>query len=316
MTSQTRQDQRSRRVRGRIRPTKPPMPARIAAVLAALALFLTGCGGSGDEDKTITLGVVPSWTADLATIHVYRNILEKNGYTVEIKEFSDLAPVYAGIAEGDLDVMSAEPERTQKDYWDEYGDRMEDFGAYYDDARLFLAVPDYVADVQSVDDLAGRQDEFGGKVIGIEAGAGISELTKNEVFPAYGLDDGYELVLSSTTAMLAELKKSIDAQEPIVVTLWTPYWASQVMPLRRLEDPKGAYGDPEGVHTLAREGFSDDFPEVAEMMKDFTFDDKEFGTLMDAMANEYGPGKEQEAVQAWLDENPDFASNLEKHLND
>jgi glycine betaine/proline transport system substrate-binding protein len=295
---------------------------RLGIALGVAALGLTaacgsddggGSGGSGDGGGgggEITLGIIPSWTDGLSTAYLWKNILEGEGYTVKIQELSEPAPLYTGVANGDVDVYpSAWPEVTHASYMDQYGDQIEDVGTYYDEAKLTLAVPEYT-DISSIEDLTGNADQFNGRIVGIESGAGLTEVTKNSVMPEYGLDSDYELVTSSTTAMLAELKKATDNNQDIVVTLWRPFWANNEFPVKDLEDPKGALGEPEGLHELARTGFSEDFPDVAEMMSNMKLDDEQYGTLEDMVVNEYGEGKEEEAVQAWLDENPDFVDSL------
>jgi glycine betaine/proline transport system substrate-binding protein len=229
-------------------------PMRLGVAMTALAMVATACGGSdsGSEgDKSITMGVIPGWTDETATTGLLKDILEDNGYTVEVTELSDNAPMYTALSNGDIDILSsAWPELTHKSYMDRFGDDIEDIGVYYEGATSFLAVPEY-SDLQSIEDLPGRADEFGGKIIGIEPGAGLTKMTQESVIPAYGLDSEYELVLSSTAAMLTELQKATEAEEPIVVTLWKPFWANLAFPVRALEDPKGAYGEPEDLHVLA-----------------------------------------------------------------
>jgi glycine betaine/proline transport system substrate-binding protein len=151
---------------------------------------------------------------------------------------------------------------------------------------------------------------FDGRIVGIEPGAGLTRTTKDSVMPAYGLTDSYELVESSTTAMLAELEGAVGAEEDIVVTLWRPFWAYSQFPMKDLEDPEGSLGEPEGLHNLARAGFSDDCSEVAELMGDFELTDEQYGTLENLVVNEYGEGKYAEAVDAWFEENPDVAETL------
>lgn len=292
-------------------------PWRLGVAVTALALAVAGCGGSGasgDGDKTVTMGVIPGWTDQTSTTYLLKDVLEDNGYTVEVQKLSDNAPMYTALSNGDIDILSsAWPERTHKSYMERYGDDIEDIGTYYEGATSFLAVPEY-SDIQSIDELPSHADELGGMITGIEAGAGLTEMTKEDVIPAYGLDSAFELRLSSTAAMLTELSKAIEAKEPIVVTMWKPFWANLTYPIRPLEDPKNAYGEPEDLHVLARDGFSQDFPEVASMLKNFKLADKEFGTLEDMVVNDFGEGQEEKAVAAWLKKNPEFATALEKHL--
>jgi glycine betaine/proline transport system substrate-binding protein len=294
---------------------------RVAAGLAALALTATACGGGGSEAEdsgsggsggggTITLGIIPSWTDGLSTAYLWKDVLEQEGYTVEIQDVADAAPLYAGVANGDIDVYpSAWPEVTHQSYMKQYGDDLEDLGAYYDQAKLTFAVPEYT-DVASIADLQGKEQMFDGRIVGIEPGAGLTEVTKESVIPEYGLGDSYELVTSSTTAMLAELRKATNSQEDIVVTLWRPFWANSEFPVKDLEDPKEALGPAEGLHAIATKGFSEEFPQVAEMMGNFKLSDEEYGALENMVVNEFGEGKEAQAVDAWLKEHPDFVQSL------
>ncbi|MDF2561043.1 MAG: glycine/betaine transporter substrate-binding protein [Microbacterium sp.] len=286
----------------------------IAAIGAAGALALSGCasdgaggtielgGGGGDSggggDKgTITLGFLPSWTDGLSTAYLLQDQLEKIGYDVELKTLTEAGPLYTGLAQGDVDLFpSAWPEVTHAEYMKTYGDSIEDLGTYYDNARLTIAVPEY-SELTSIEDLAGA--DLGGKIYGIEPGAGLTAQTQ-KMLPAYGLDSEYELVTSSTAAMLTELKSATEKKEDIVVTLWRPFWANEAFPVKDLEDPKGAMGKAEGLHFLGTKGFAEEFPEAAELIDQIKLDDEQYGALEDLVVNEYGEGKEADAVDEWL----------------
>lgn len=267
-------------------------------------------GGSAAEDsEPIVLGYIPSWTDGLSTAYLLENQLEAAGYTVEHQELSEAAPLYTGLAQGDVQIYpSAWPEVTHADYMDEYGDSIEDLGTYYDNAKLTFAVPEYT-DIDSIADLADNVDMFGGQIIGIEPGAGLTGVTKDSVMPTYGLDEDYTLVESSTTAMLAELQSAVDAEEDIVVTLWRPFWANSAFPVKDLEDPEGALGEAEGLHFLATDGFSDDYPEVADWISQIKLSDEEYGSLEDTVVNEY-EGDPAGGVEAWLEANPDVLPSI------
>lgn len=287
----------------------------IAAIGAAGALALSGCasdgaggtielggggsaGGGGDKG-TITLGFLPSWTDGLSTAYLLQDQLEKIGYDVELKTLTEAGPLYTGLAQGDVDVFpSAWPEVTHAEYMKTYGDSIDDLGTYYDNARLTIAVPEY-SDLETIDDLAGA--DLGGKIYGIEPGAGLTAQTQ-KMLPAYGLDSQYELVTSSTAAMLTELKSATEKKQDIAVTLWRPFWANDAFPVKDLEDPKGAMGEAEGLHFLGTKGFADEFPEAAELIEQIVLDDEQYGSLEDLVVNEYGEGREAEAVDAWLEE--------------
>lgn len=283
----------------------------ITALGAVAALTLAGCssdgsGGtsdsdSGDDKGTITLGFLPAWTDGLSTAYLLQNQLEKIGYDVEMKTLTEAGPLYTGLAQGDVDIYpSAWPELTHASYMEEYGDDIEDLGTYYENAKLTIAVPEY-SELNSIEDLKGMGDQFDGKIIGIEPGAGLTAQTE-AMIPAYGLEDEYELITSSTAAMLTELKTATDAQEDLVVTLWRPFWANETFAMKDLEDPMGAMGEPEGLHFLGTAGFAEENPEAAELIEQIMLDDAQYGALEDLVVNEYGEGNEAEAVDAWLDE--------------
>lgn len=287
----------------------------ILALGAVASLALAGCasgnqteGGSGSDGEslgTITLGFLPSWTDGLSTAYLLEDQLEKIGYTVELEELTEAGPLYAGLAQGDVDIFpSAWPELTHASYMEQYGDSIEDLGAYYDNAVLTIAVPEYV-DIDSIEDLAGNADRFGGQIFGIEPGAGLTRQTQESMIPEYELESEYSLVTSSTAAMLTELDTAISAERDIVVTSWRPFWANEAYGLKDLEDPLGAMGEPEALHFLATSGFAAEYPEAAELIAGIQLDDEQYGSLEDMVVNEYGEGREAEAVDAWLEANPD-----------
>ncbi|MFF0910755.1 glycine betaine ABC transporter substrate-binding protein [Microbacterium enclense] len=287
------------------------------ALGAVGALTLAGCasgnqadGGSGDggDRGTITLGFLPSWTDGLSTAYLLEDQLEKLGYSVEMQTLTEAGPLYTGLAQGDVDIYpSAWPELTHKSYMDTYGDDIEDLGAYYDNAKLTIAVPSYV-DIDSIEDLAANVDRFEGRIYGIEPGAGLTAQTQDSMLPGYGLDGQFELVTSSTAAMLTELDNAIAAQEDIAVTLWRPFWANDAYDVKDLEDPQGLMGDPEALHFLGTAGFAEQYPDAAELIAGIQLDDEQYGALEDLVVNEYGEGREAEAVDAWLEQYPDAFS--------
>ena len=300
-----------------MRKTTRILTVAAAGVAASLALAgcatdgaggttgLTGGGSSGGGDKgTITLGFLPSWTDGLSTAYLLQDQLEKLGYDVEMKTLTEAGPLYAGLAQGDVDVFpSAWPEITHAEYMKKYGEDIEDLGTYYDNAKLTIAVPEY-SDIDSIEDLTGAGAQFGGRIVGIEPGAGLTAQTQ-KMLPAYGLEGEYQLVTSSTAAMLTELKAATEKQEDIVVTLWRPFWANDAFPVKDLEDPKGAMGEAEGLHFLGTAGFAEEFPEAAALIEKIMLDDAQYGALEDLVVNEFGEGREADAVDAWLEEHGD-----------
>ena len=293
-------------------------PLRSIALAAVAALALTGaaaCGGDDADtdadaavDKTITVGYM-AWDEAIAASYLWSNILEAEGYEVELKNV-EAGIVYQGLADGNIDLfLDGWLPQTHADYWEKYGSKIEKIGVWYDNASLSIAVPAYVDGVNSLADLAGKADLFDSEIIGIEPGAGLTTATQDKVIPTYGLDGKWKLRTSSTPAMLAALDGAIADQKPIVVTLWHPHWAYAKYQLKDLTDPQKTLGGAEEVTILARQGFSTDFPEAAGMLKKFQMTDQQLGSLEDLVFNVH-KNDEEKAVEEWLKANPDYLGTL------
>ncbi|QBI20188.1 glycine betaine ABC transporter substrate-binding protein [Egibacter rhizosphaerae] len=249
------------------------------------------------------------WEENIANTFLWVEILEREGYEASEEQY-DVAPTFAAVAGGDEDVfLDMWLPTTHADYEEEFGDELEELGVWFDDpATVELTVPEYVCEDEGVcshEDLAENPDLFGGEITGIEAGAGMMQTLDEEVMPTYGLDEEFDLIDSSTSAMRAELETAYDNEEPIVVTLWTPHPEYADKDLHILEDPEGAWGEGEELHGVARPGFSEDMPEVAEWLENFSIGSDDMGALQ-ATIEEAGEGNEQEGAAEWVDENEDL----------
>ncbi|MPZ26001.1 MAG: glycine/betaine ABC transporter substrate-binding protein [Micromonosporaceae bacterium] len=299
--------------------------ARLVAGAAAAALVLAACGsddgdggdggdpgGNGDSalaGQEITIGVFNGWDEGIAASYLWGHIFEQEGATVTY-EFGDPVFVFEGVANGNYDIsFDAWLPSTHEDYWAQYGDQIEDLGAWFTEAPLTIAVNED-APITSLTELADNADAFGNRLVGIEPGAGLTRITKDEVIPTYGLE-GMEFLESSTQAMLSELQNATDAGDDVVVTLWRPHWAYAAYPIRDLEDPEGALGDPEKIHSFGRSGFAADFPEAAEWLQNFTLTSDQLLAIEDIMVVQNAASSDQEyadSIDQWVEANPDFVS--------
>ncbi|GAA3575567.1 hypothetical protein GCM10022222_70240 [Amycolatopsis ultiminotia] len=282
----------------------------LGAAVTALVGITAGCGGrenqsgSGQDAKTITIGYI-GWDEDIALTNLYQTVLEEKGYKVTPK-LLDAGPIYAGLAKGDVDLfLDSWLPATHKQYWDQYHNQLEDLGIWYDKATLNLAVPNYVKDVNSIADLKAKASDFDGKITGIEASAGETDIVQKQVLSQYDLNGSITLQNSSTTAMLAALDGAIKSQKPIVVTMWHPHWAYSRYQLKDLQDPKGAMGKGEQIHAIGRKGFGSDFPALAEVSKKLKMSDEDLGSLEDAI-QKAPKGKEKDAAKQWADQHKQF----------
>ncbi|MFF9897290.1 ABC transporter permease/substrate binding protein [Streptomyces longispororuber] len=294
-----------------------PRPAFAVIGVVVLALVAGGMGVFGGSDgrataasdgenvghgKQLDIGYIP-WDEGVASTFLWKEILERRGFEVNAKQL-DAGPLYTSLAQGGIDFQTdAWLPTTHASYWKKYGDKLDDLGAWYGPTSLELSVPAYMKGVDSLEDLKARKGAFKGKIIGIESSAGMMKLLKDKVLKAYGLEKDFEVVDGSTPAMLAELKRAYAKKQPVVVTLWSPHWAYSDFDLKKLKDPKGAWGKGDGVHTVARDGFAKEHPEVGAWLKDFKMSEKQL-TSLEAEINKAGKGNQQQAVRAWLKKNP------------
>ena len=298
----------------------PMRRAAAVATAAAVALTLAACGpsqttgagaatgGEAVDDDIITIGVHSGWDEGIAVSHLWQRILEDKGYDVEL-ETADAGVVFTGLAEGDYDLnFDTWLPLTHASYMKKYGDQLEELGTWYDDAKLTIAVNED-APIDSLAELADNADLFGNKLVGIEAGAGLTETTQKQAIPTYGLEK-MEYLISSTPAMLAELDGATKAGNNVAVTLWRPHWAYDAYPIKDLEDPEGAMGEAEEIKTMGRSGFAKANPDIAEWIKKFTLTDEQLFSLENIMFNEMGGKDNDAAVAQWVEENPDFVAGI------
>ncbi|MFF8846076.1 ABC transporter permease/substrate binding protein [Streptomyces sp. NPDC015127] len=295
-----------------------PQPAVAVVGIVVLALVAGGMGMFGGaktqnttdaanvgQGKKISMGYIP-WDEGIASTFLWKELLEQRGFEVDTKQL-EAGSLYTGLAGGQIDFQTdAWLPVTHASYWEKYQDKLEDMGSWYGPTSLELSVPAYMKGIDSLDDLKGKSGQFKGRIIGIEPSAGMMGILKDKVLGDYGLEGEYEVVDGSTPGMLAELKRAYDKKEPVVTTLWSPHWAYSTYDLKKLKDPKGSWGKGDGVHTLARKGFSADNPQVGEWLKNFEMTEKQL-TDLEAKIQETGKGNEQEAVRAWLKDNPGLA---------
>ncbi len=254
------------------------------------------------------MGYFP-WDEAIAATYLWQNILEDRGYKPNVKQL-DPGPLYTSLAQGQMDVqLDGWLPTTHKEYVDRFKGKLDDLGAWYGPTSLELTVPSYVKGVDSLADLKGRGKEFGGKIIGIEASAGMMGTLNKSVLKAYGLDGEYKVVSSSTSSMLAELDRSIKKREPVVVTLWTPHWAYGKYDLKKLKDPEGAWGKGEQIHTVAKKDFGREFPELNGWLKNFKLSEEQLASL-EVEIQKGGAGNEKESARRWMDAHPGIEDKL------
>ncbi len=269
-------------------------------LLLLAAILLLSCGGNKNENRINLIYV--NWAEGIAMTNVAKILLEESGYEVNMKN-ADVAPIFASLSRGNADAfMDVWLPVTHEDYMKQYSASLEVLGTNFEDARIGLVVPSYVT-INSIDELNEYKDKLKGEIVGIDAGAGLMKTT-DKAIQDYELD--YKLLTASEAAMTASLKKAIDGEKWIVVTGWTPHWMFSRFDLKMLEDPKGVFGHSEQIKTIARKGFSEEHPFVAEFLTNINFTTEQIGSLMQSIED---AGNDGEGALKWIEQNRELTNS-------
>jgi glycine betaine/proline transport system substrate-binding protein len=271
-------------------------------VAMAIALTMAACGSSSgsasSSGKTITIFQGAGYDDDIAVTTLWKNLLEKKGYTVKIQSL-DLAAGFTGMSRGDVDAyMDAWLPTTHAPYVDPYKDKFTILPPFFSNDRLVLAVPNFV-DATTISDVAKNPSQFKNRIVGIEPGAGEMKLLQSKVMPAYGMTN-MNLAAGSTPAMLAELQRDISSHTPVVVALWTPHWAFAQMPIHALTDDKKAFPDTEGSQIVVTNKYAEANPQVVSWFRNTKLTDDQLSSLM---ADIHGASSADAGVTKWLQTN-------------
>lgn len=271
-------------------------------LLMFLFVAMVGCtpgdqknAGQGDK-PTITIGQVP-FEQEWIPLHIIKIVAEELGYATEIQE-GDVGVVFLGLSRGDIDIY---PDvwlpTVHASYMEKYKGQVELLSTLYKNAPNGWAVPTYV-NIESIDQLKGKSEAFGGQVIGIEPGAGMME-TSAKTIKEYNLD--YTLVEGSTPAMLATVKKAVQNEKPIVFLAWRPHTMFQDFDIKLLKDSKGIW-TADDVKIGANKGLKEKAPDLYKFLTKFQISIDE----VEAMLVEMNKGKKVDKLaEEWINTNRD-----------
>ncbi|WP_037570977.1 ABC transporter permease/substrate binding protein [Phaeacidiphilus oryzae] len=267
-------------------------------------------GSDVGKGQSVNIGYI-NWDEDVATTALWAEALKERGFQPHTQQM-DVGAVFTSIATGSNDFMTdGWLPTTHASYWKQYKSKLTDLGTWYPKTSLEIAVPSYVKDVHSLSDLAAHASEFGGKITGIEPGAGEMKLLQSKVMPAYGLNGKMTLQASSTATMLTQLDRAYSQKKPIAAVLWTPHWAYAKYKLTKLTDPKGAFGSGDGIHTLANKGWAQKNSVVSDWLKKFHLSEAQLSSL-ENMVHSSGDqaSAQQAAAKKWMAQNPGFLDKI------
>jgi glycine betaine/proline transport system substrate-binding protein len=282
--------------------------ATLLGFLVVVGVLATGCSGnSSPENRTLTLGDI-GWDESVAVANLSKVLLEERiGYEEVELQTLDVALLFEGVGNGDLDAFQDVWLPNHRQLLDEQGDNVVQLDPWFQGQTSFgIAVPSYM-EVTSLEDL---NDTHVDEILGIEPGAVIMQRIPDEVIPTYHLKQS--LVESSTAGMLSEVDSRYKNQEEFAFVAWSPHWMNQRYNLRMLDDPEDALGelnDPAQLSTIVNKDLRQDDPVAYTFLDAITLNEEQLDDLEDTI-NEVGDPLEgarqwaeanREVVQPWID---------------
>lgn len=255
-------------------------------------------------DKAVRFAYV-NWPGVTVKTEVARQVLEYLGYETDAKMLS-VPVVFRGLSSGDLDVFVGAWLPTMKSISDKYfkDGSIVPVTVNLNETIYTLAVPQYAweAGVKSHADLHKFADKFDKKIIGIEPGNDGNQIVAKMIADnIYKLKD-WELVESSSEAMMITVGSALKKKEWVVWLGWSPHWMNLAYDIKYLEDPENMWGsEPEIVKTVARAGLKADNPNVYKFFTQF----KVTPELQNDWISQYSRQKQKprEVAQKWIQEN-------------
>jgi glycine betaine/proline transport system substrate-binding protein len=274
-------------------------------LLACAAAMILAAGGSAKAacDKVIFSDV--GWTDITVTTSLTKHVLEGLGYKVDVKVLA--VPVtFASLASNDVDVFLGNWMPTQGAMIDPYTSKgeIDSVAINLEGTKYTLAVPTYAYDagLKSFADIAKFSDKLEKKIYGIEPGneanVYLVGLTKENKF---GLGE-FKIVESSEQGMLAQVKRAVNANKPVVFLGWEPHPMNTTYSMKYLTGGEDFFGGEGVVHTVTRKGYVAECPNVGKLLKNIKFTLPMENTMMGKILDD---GQEADKATAeWLKANP------------
>jgi glycine betaine/proline transport system substrate-binding protein len=284
------------------------MLGRLHAIAAALLGSTALAAGAAADCDTVRFSDV-GWTDITSTTAVATTVLEALGYRTDVKVLS--VPVtYASLAKGDIDVFLGNWMPTMEADIRPYLDAgtVESVAVNLEGAKYTLAVPRYTYDAGLTDfsEIATFREALDGRIYGIEPGNDGNRLILDMIASdTFGLG-GFDLVESSEQGMLAQVARSVAAEEPIVFLGWEPHPMNANFDMAYLSGGDDIFGPDYGgatVYTNTRAGYAAECPNVGTLLGQLRFSLEMENEIMGAILND--GADPEDAARAWLTVHPE-----------
>jgi len=283
------------------------MNKHVATLTGALALSLmsttafaqTACDSVSFSDV--------GWTDITTTTSATKQVLEALGYDVDVKVLS--VPVtFASLESDDVDVFLGNWMPSQTAAITPYleSGEIESVAVNLEGTKYNLAVPTYTYEkgLQTYDDIAEFSEELDETIYGIEPGNEANSYLVDLIDEgAHDLGE-FEVAESSEQGMLSEVSRAVEDQEDIVFLGWEPHPMNSNFDISYVSGGEDFFGGEGNVHTVTREGFVEECPNLGTFLSNLSFTLEMENTIMGMILDDGMDA--DEATMQWMQENPDL----------
>ncbi len=279
--------------------------------LALTALMLTGAASAMAEVPASCQTVRftdPGWTDINSTNALTAEVLQGLGYKTKITTLA--VPIgFEALNNGEIDIFLGNWMPAQQKFIDKYvtEGNVEQVRTNLEGAKFTLAVPEYAynAGVKDFADLAKFADEFDSNIYGIEPGAPANQLLQNMVDSNdFGLGD-WTVVESGEQGVVAQVKRMVRRDKYIVFLGWEPHPMNTTFKMKYLSGGDKYFGPNYGgatIHTLTRDGYSNQCKNVGKLLDNLEFSLTMENTVMGYIMDD--GMKPADAARKYLQANP------------
>jgi len=258
-------------------------------------LLIASC--SAPKKESLILGN-ENWVSSMCLTYLTKAVLEEKGYTVEVKN-KKIENILADMDQGRIDLFMDVWYEGHSVYLYEFPN-LEDLGTVYDNCEIGLAVPEYF-NIDSVSQLSAVADSFGGMIYGIREDAGVMIATAS-IIEDYAWEN-VKIKNLETNELSKQLDASTAQRNNFVTAAWKPDWKNDHFYLNWLTDTTGLFGKGDKIQKMAKPGFSEENPELAEIIKKIYLSEDQLTSFVNMVKDNRNPEKVAEMAQQWMKEN-------------
>lgn len=270
------------------------LPTLIVALMALAACSLSAeeeAPSNPEPNRELTIAH-SSWEESAALAYLTEAVLEDElGYEVEL-EAATPERAFEEVATGEADAFQGIWRPRHNELISAHEGDIDMLGGWLlGTTRASLAAPSYM-DIRRMDELEGSGAK---KALVLGAGAsGVGEIPA-EAFEKHGLEPS---MYSDSSAMMDEVERLYEAEEPFVMLAYSPHWMNIRYDLDYLEDGEflEEINRPSTLHSATRSGLSEEDPLAYAFLEEITLTVPQMESLQLEIRNAEDPS---EGARAW-----------------